>query len=149
MTASGLWIPGELTATNRALSDMRAAGWFEGYREAMVRTGKWRSPRQGEDRYAEEAAATRRRAAMQARASGIGVLGADDRVRLRFSVQGHPRWDASGAMLAAKWCEDGLVEAGVIPSDRHNVAEVAVTVVRSAGVSDPPRGVYVEMERCR
>ncbi len=147
MTASGLWIPGELVPTNRALSDMRAAGWFEGYREAMVRSGKWRHGGHGEDRYAEEAAATRRRAAFQARASGIAFLGADERVRLRFSVQGHPRWDASGAMLAAKWCEDGLVEAGVIPSDRHNVTEVAVTVVRASGMLDAPRGVYVELER--
>ncbi len=149
MTATGLWIPGELVPANRALSDMRAAGWFEGYREAMVRTGKWRSGGHGEDRYAEEAAATRRRAAFQARASGIAPLGADERVRLRFSVQGHPRWDASGAVLAAKWAEDGLVEAGVIPSDRHNVAEVAVTVVKASAMVDAPRGVYVEMERCR
>jgi hypothetical protein len=149
VTASGLWIPGELVPTNRALSDMRAAGWFEGYAQAMIRTGKWRNARPGEDRYAEEAAATRRRAAFQARAAGLAHLGAGDRVRLRFSVQGHPRWDASGAMLAAKWCEDGLVEAGVIPSDRHNVAEVAVTVVQTSTVLDAPRGVYVEMERAR
>ena len=70
-------------------------------------------------------------------------------MRLRFSVQGHPRWDASGAMLAAKWVEDGLVEAGVIPSDRHNVTEVTVTVVKASTVVDAPRGVYVQMERGR
>lgn len=150
MTA-GIWIPGDLIATNRALSDQRAAGFFAGYREAMVRTGKWCHDgrpawRGGIDRYAQAAADVRGRVVLAARGAHLAALPAGARVRLRFSVQGHPRWDASGGMLAAKWAEDGLVEAGVIPSDRFNVDEVAIHVVQDPAIVGAPSGVYVAWE---
>jgi len=146
-TTSGIWIPGDLVTTNRALSDARAAGWFQGFREAMVRNRIWRpGGKPPEDRYAEEAQAVRRRAALQARAARLEPVRPGERVKLRFAVQGYPRWDASGGMLAAKWAEDGLVDAGVIPSDRFNVAAVEVAVCQQSTVIDAPRGVLVSLE---
>lgn len=146
----GIWVPGDLVATNRALSDQRAAGFFDGYREAMIRAGKWQARRTsvpGQDRYAAAAAETRDRVSLVARAARLEPVPSGERVRLRFSFQGFERWDAAGGALAAKWAEDGLVEAGVIPSDRFNVAAIEVAVRHHSLMTVSPRGVYIEMER--
>lgn len=147
MTAA-LWVPGELVATNRALDDQRAAGFYAGLREGMIRAGKWRADAQqsGQDRYAAAAHQVRRRVAFQARAGHVQPVDPAARVALRFTAQGYPRWDASGAMLVAKWGEDGLVDAGVLASDRHNVASVTVTVVQHPLVADPPPGLLIGWE---
>lgn len=143
MISRGIWVPGEVVPTNKALSDQRAAGWAHGYREAMVRmrapATRWEPIR---DRYAEGVRDMRLRTAAIARASGLRPPA--DHLRLRFAVHGHPRFDVAGAYLAIKAMEDGLVDAGIIVSDRFNVGESRVVVVRAPG----PAGVYVSMEEC-
>jgi hypothetical protein len=145
-TTSGIWVPGAVVPLNRGLSDVRAAGYAAGFKDAMVRMHRWRGGAHVDDRYADAAKEVRLRAFIAARQSRVPRFPEDARVRLRFSVMGHPRWDASGGMLAAKWLEDGLVDAKVLRSDRHNVSEVAVTVEQTSHVLDHPPGVYVGME---
>lgn len=135
-----------MVALNRGLSDVRAAGWAAGFKDAMVRMGKWRGAGHTDDRYADAAKEVRLRAFLAARQSRVPRFPDDARVRLRFSVMGHSSWDATGGMLAAKWLEDGLVDAKVIGSDRHNVAEVAVTVEQTSHTVNHPPGVYIGME---
>lgn len=142
MISRGIWVPGEVVATNRALSDQRAAGWAYGYREALVRMNRPTTPGRPRDRYAEGMHAMRARTAIAARASGL--VAPADVLRLRFAVHGHPRFDVAGAYLAVKAMEDGLVDAGVIESDRFNVGESRVVVLRDQG----PQGVYISMEEC-
>jgi hypothetical protein len=148
-TTSGLWIPGAVTPTNEAISLARGDGYHQGYGRAMVERGAWRSLRHQDERYGSAAARTRLAAAVVARHLGrCWAVEAGRPVRLRFSVQGQPRIDVAGAYLAAKWLEDGLVDAGVLPSDRQ-VVESTVTVVRGADavVGDP--GVYLSFEAIR
>lgn len=136
ITTAGLWIPGGLVSTNDALSLARAAGFYQGRGGGGVVRGV--------DGYAAAVGAMRIRAGLRARAAKLaGAVPPDRRARLRFTVCGHPRWDAAAGYLAAKWAEDGLTDAGVMASDRHNVAEVAVAISRRPGA---PAGVYVSIE---
>jgi hypothetical protein len=150
MISRGLWVPGTLTATNEALSLARGSGYFHGFRAAMKENGRWRDLRHGGegDRYAAAARAVRERVALAARAVALDPLAPGAHARLRFAVHGHARWDVAGAYLAAKWAEDGLCDAGVLRSDRFDVVECAVVLVRDPpvpGIEGTP-GMYVGID---
>ena len=146
MISHALWLPmaDGVPGTNEALSLVRAAGYHQGYGDAMVEVGRWRVRKATIDRCAEAAKAVRARVCRVVRASRMAV--ADGPVRLRVRCHGVPQWDAAAVFLLAKWIEDGLVDGGALADDdAAHVAEVAVGVVRHP-VCDPGRGVLVEWE---
>ena len=50
-------------------------------------------------------------------------------------------------MLPAKWAEDGLVDAGVLRSDRFDTVAIEVTVCRDFETVTPPApGMYIAVE---
>lgn len=147
ITARGMWVPGELLPTNAALHQMRAAGFHAGAGRYRPRLSQTLALRNASDHYAGAARTVRRRVADAARLRGWGEVPQDARVRLRFSVHGYPRWDAAGAMLPAKWAEDGLVDAGVLRSDRYDTVAIEVTVCRDFDtVATKGPGIYVAVE---
>jgi hypothetical protein len=110
-----LWVKGTFRLTNGLLDDLRAAGKFEGFAKA-----KGWPIRGGHDNYADHQHAVRlavKGASHAVTASGIG-LGVVD---LAFWVFGHGRHDPDAWYLLAKAATDGLVDAGVIDSDRFNI----------------------------
>lgn len=132
ITSWGLWVPGALVSMNRGLSLARAAGFRQG------------QGLRGGDLYAEAARNMRTLAGLRARAARLPSVPADRVARLRFTVMGHPRWDAAAGALVAKWIEDGLVDVGVLPSDRFNVREVSVA--KGAALPTAVPGVYLAVD---
>lgn len=144
-TSAGLWVPGKVVATNEALSRLRAAGYADGFRDAMLKTGAW-TDRRGKvnDRYAEAARTGRLAMCAAVRRLNLGSVPKGCGVRLAFTVQGHEKMDTAAAFLAAKWMEDGLTDSGVLADDRC-VESVEVRVVHEPLVAGGAPGVYVDL----
>lgn len=111
-----LWLPGDFPTTNKLLDVQRATGFYEGVNR--VRGGK--PPKVT---FGKIVKAIRDQTNMTARARRLGPLGHP--VRLIFVHLGSGRRDPSSWYLAAKAIEDGLVDAGVIGSDRFGVVYTA------------------------
>jgi len=130
LRTQALWLPGDFLSTNAMLDLQRAAGYHAGMRHSArgLQRARAAGPAQS---YAIEARRIRTYAATLAR-KHLEPLPADRWVRLAFYLLGHPRYDASAWYLPAKHVEDGLADAGVIGSDRHDVHSTEGRCVRSA-----------------
>lgn len=63
---------------------------------------------------------------------------------LRFVVCPHKEWDDDAWLLIAKWCIDGMTDAGLWKKDRRAVREISGRIERSYL---EPAGVTVEIVR--
>lgn len=100
-----LWVPGRFSLTNRMLSNLRAAGSYRG-----------RKPSGWVDLFAEETAAIRLASKVAARGiTGFGL------VSVFVTVLGHWKHDPDGWLLLGKAAVDGLVDAGLMISDRRDL----------------------------
>jgi hypothetical protein len=124
---SVLWIPGRFSLTNKMLSNLRAAGAAgEAYRRALNRHAAAHRPK---DLFAEETQAIRlavKGAARVAKAEPVVGL-----VSIEVYVFGHHKHDPDAWLLLAKAATDGLVDAGVIGSDRFQVWTVTGRVAQT------------------
>jgi hypothetical protein len=116
-----LWVPGRFRLTNDLLSDLRGAGRYEGLADGKG----WGKPRPGCDLYANHQQAVR--LAVKAAARGCGTIVGP--VSLLFYLWGHGKGDPSAWYLIGKAAEDGLVDAGVLISDRFCVLDTGGAVV--------------------
>jgi hypothetical protein len=110
-------VPGTFSTTNQAMDKLRAAGFAKGARLRPMH-----------DWYNTEAAAVR--LATRAAARGLSLPADCAPYRLTFVLHGHDRFDVAGVHSVAKWAEDGLVDAGLLDSDRFDVAEHVIRVCR-------------------
>jgi hypothetical protein len=143
-TSLKLWLPGAWTSTNEAIKLARAEAVY------LAKTGRLPTG----DNYAARAKAARERAAAVCRLEMRRLARPAERLRLRFVLLGHERLDPSAWYLSAKWIEDGLVDAGLVRSDRFDVYSTAGRVV-PASEADAERakrgtpglkGMLVEIE---
>lgn len=126
-----LWLAGTYALTNRMLSDLRAAGYAHGYRNAMAKRGRVAFPTQPVvDRFALECQRIRNDVNLLARSSRIfDRRDFGRRCALRVFAFGHPKLDADAPLLAAKAISDGFSDAGVF---RHDGQDCLWTQVGSA-----------------
>lgn len=112
MSIQRLWLPGKFPSTNDLLDMKRREG---AYRAEGKRRGRNVAPPIS---YTGEVARIRTHAWACSRAAKLArvVLG-----KLDFVLVGVGRFDPSAWYLSAKAVEDGLVDAGVLASDRYNV----------------------------
>jgi hypothetical protein len=100
-----LWVPGRFSLTNQMLSNLRAAGSYRGHK-----------PKGWRDLFAEETATIRLAVKVAARGvSGFGL------VSVFVTVLGHWKHDPDGWLLLGKAAVDGLVDAGLMMSDRQDL----------------------------
>ena len=112
-----LWVQGQFPSTNNALAGARADARANRPGHAS-RRARWRETPGG---YTEAARWVRLVTKVAARRARLEPVPAALRVVIWFWMLGHYRFDSSAWYLPAKWIEDGLVDAGVLPSDRKNV----------------------------
>lgn len=110
------FFPGRRRLTNGMLSDLRAAGHYEGRARAMG----WRKP-QGHDAFADETAAIRQMVALRFRRRAGVVVGWGTEVDVVVWVVGHHKHDPDAWLLLGKAAVDGLADAGVVRRDRDGV----------------------------
>lgn len=135
------FVEGRFRLTNQMLSDLRAAGHFEGEAAALRRQGGWRGRKSpGYDLFASETQAIR--LATKASAKNIGAV--PDVVNVALWVLGHHKHDPDAWLLLGKAIIDGLKDAGLIRSDRFQVGVVAGRVVRSTAEEFSVRRYYEE-----
>jgi hypothetical protein len=127
VTAQALWLPGEFPTTNKLLDLTRASGYYAG-RRSLTRE----RPRKNEA--GAEVVIARIRADAHMRARAVRLVPPSAPVSLLFVHLGSGRRDPSSWYLSAKAIEDGLVDAGVLGSDRFDVVG---TAGRCAKASDP------------
>lgn len=119
----GLWVPGDFPGTNRLLDLQRASGYYAGVARATRSRAREAFGFRLENGRIREAVALHARAARLAPVSGPAVL--------CFGLVPTKRThDPSAWYLAAKAAEDGLVDAGVLGSDRHDVLATAGRCLR-------------------
>lgn len=118
------FIEGKFRLTNQMISDLRAAGHYEG--EARARRLR---KKPGYDLFAAETQAIRLAVKGAARVAGIGQASGVQNVVVW--VFGHRRHDPDAWLLLAKAAVDGLVDARVMVSDRFNVGMLAGRVLQS------------------
>jgi hypothetical protein len=121
-----LWVPGKFRLTNRMLSDLRAAGVYEGRSRGRARAGG------AHDLFTAETAAIRAAVCLAARGAKCRPVPTGERVNVASLVFGHRRFDPDAFSLVSKPAIDGLVDAGVIAKDRHDVGLVLGHVFTSA-----------------
>ena len=120
-TRIALWLPGDFHGSNKWLDLSRGSGYASGFAAAI-------RERPGPSAYTAELRRVREHANMRARSLRIPPFAL---ARLYFTLLGSGKHDPSAWYLSAKAVEDGLVDAGVIPSDRHNVYDTAGRCVRT------------------
>lgn len=123
------FVEGTFRLNNQMLSDLRAAGHYEGYGQAMVDSGQWRRRHHGRDLFAEEVQAIR--LAVKACARESLAFRPDCRLNVSLMVVGHYKHDPDAWLLLGKAAIDGLVDAGVVPSDRRWIGTVSGRVCTS------------------
>lgn len=127
MILRALWLPGDFPTTNKLLDLQRATGFLEGAaKEQRTRVRKHAVT------FPKVVAQIRNDTHMRARACRLQPV--EGRVPLFFVHMGSGRRDPSSWYLSAKAVEDGLVDAGVLRSDRFNVL---CTAGRSVAATDP------------
>jgi len=129
MFDAAVFVPGRFRLTNKMLSDLRAAGHYEGRAREMRR-----KPEPGHDRFANE---TQRVKWLSFNAwrrwRGAGAVKGDCfRLDVRYFVTGHRRHDPDAWYLLSKAAIDGMVEAMGI-KDRFSVGEVGGLVAQALG----------------
>lgn len=137
MDSAKVFVPGKFRLTNQMLSDLRGAGYFEGYGRA--RYGK--RPRAGHDAFAEEVEKIRMASftAWKTWLSGAGNRAAlPGLFSFRFFVTAHRRHDPDAWYLLAKPAIDGMASA-LWSSDRLHVWTVSGRVSQKAGEEFIPR----------
>jgi len=126
MTGQALWLPGDFPTTNKLLDLARASGYYQG-----TQVAERRRPRRNEQDVNVTLANIRGDTKMRALGARLRPCPADVRVPLLFVHLGSGRRDPSSWYLSAKAIEDGLVDAGVLGSDRFNVAMTAGFCVKA------------------
>jgi hypothetical protein len=120
------FVEGRFRLTNQMLSDLRAAGHYEGEAALMRRQGKWRGRKKpGYDLFSQETQAIR--LAVKASARSCPPLPVD----VTVLVVGHRKHDPDAWYLLAKAVVDGLVDVGLIGSDRFGIGYVSGRVMRT------------------
>lgn len=138
------FVEGVFRLNNQMLSDLRAAGHYEGYGQAMVDSRQWRHRKKGRDLFAEEVQAIR--LAVKASIRGtLAKVGAPWRLNVTVMVVGHWKHDPDAWTLLGKAAVDGLVDAGVVASDRRSVGIVAGRVCTSEADQLPTFAVADEI----
>jgi hypothetical protein len=121
---TNVWIPGKFSLTNHMLSNLRAAGRWNG----AVRPKGW------VDMFAQETKAIRLAAAVAVRRSDINSKRswheAWDVWSLTFGVFGHGKHDPDAWYLLGKAVCDGFADAGAILQDRSDVWETGGRVLQ-------------------
>jgi hypothetical protein len=131
-----LWLPGPFPTTNDLLDMQRAAGVYEGKRQAM-RNGGFSVTAPPAFSFAAKTREIRNDANMQARAARLKPM---SRAAVWVDWCGSGREDPDAWTLAAKAILDGLVDAKVFGSDRRNVESVGG---RCAGSAEEIREVLM------
>jgi hypothetical protein len=125
-----IFIEGKFRLTNQMLSDLRAAGHYEGEATLMRRQGKWKGKKKpGYDLFSAETQAIR--LAVKAHAKGIDMFQGVLPVDVALWVVGHRKFDPDAWYLLGKATVDGLVDAGVLGSDRFGVGVVSGRVIQT------------------
>lgn len=115
-----LWVPGRFDLTNKMLDNLRAAG-----------RGGARPPRGFVDLFAEECRRIRWLTFKAAKEADLARQRSGGRCSLTYVVFGHRRHDPDAWLLLGKAATDGLRDARVFASDRHEVGEVRGYVCQS------------------
>jgi hypothetical protein len=127
MFSAGVFVPGKRRLTNKMLSDLRAAGTYEGRAREMGRR-----PSPGHDAFAAETEAIRLEVLAAWRRASPGKLAAGARYLVRVFVTGHGRFDADAWYLLGKAAVDGVAAANRM-SDRRWLYEVQGRVSSGKG----------------
>lgn len=127
MVSGGVFVSGRRRLTNGMLTDLRAAGVYEGRAVSMRRR-----PAAGHDRFALETAAIRMLAGLEWREQDwLAPTDVGD-VAVRFFVVGHERFDPDSYVLLAKPAIDGMADALGL-SDRKWLCDVGGRVAQRPG----------------
>lgn len=122
-----LWVPGRFSLTNQLLAEVRAAGFYAG--RHMTKGMRVRaSP--GSNVFTTHQQAVR--LAVKAAAARGAPIATGMTWDLTFYVFCHRKHDPSAWYLLGKAAEDGLVDAGVLGSDRFQVGTTSGRVLQSA-----------------
>jgi hypothetical protein len=114
-----LWVPGKFRLTNAMLSDLRAAGKLEG----MCRKRRKSLPSGFFDAFAAQTQAIRLAVKGNTAVRGRPNL-AIGPIRIWVTVLGHHKHDPDAWLLLGKAAVDGLVDAGVLRSDRFDLHSI-------------------------
>jgi hypothetical protein len=125
LTLFALWVPGKFSLTNAMLSNLRAAGRYQG----TARAKGWK-PGPGYDLFAAETQAIRLAVKAAMVRSPIPFV-FPALTSLDFRVFGHRRHDPDAWYLLAKAATDGLADAGLFANDRHSVGHTSGRVLQS------------------
>jgi hypothetical protein len=109
-----LWLPGDFPTTNKLLDLTRASGFYAGNRR---QTGARKRPNELE----VNDLTAKIRGDVKLRARAARLVPVVEAAPLLFVHFGSGRRDPSSWYLSAKAVEDGLTDAGVLPSDRFSV----------------------------
>lgn len=117
-----LWVPGKFSLTNKMLDNLRAGSRYQGSRP----------PRGWVNAFEQETQAIR----LATKAAVRGDVGRltgfpGQRCSVEFAVFGHRKHDPDAWYLLGKAALDGLVDAHVFASDRHEVWATMGRVMQS------------------